>query len=180
MNVIEISGAAGAGTVLRRQAFPDNWTVAGGVATSNVGHVIPTGGRWYVAPAGAKDGDTYDPGTDTLTPAPGPTIAEIRARMKGEVDEEASRRRNLLLGAPPGDADLALRKFLSLTARSVAKVRRETKGQGRPGETDELNQLETLADGLQLIDRGAENLQADIDASPDPASIDIINSPHWP
>lgn len=177
MDVIEIDDA---GKVLRRQGVPDTWTVANGRITSVLGHdPFPTN-RWYLAPAGAKEGDTYDPVTDTLTPAPGPTLVEIRLRLKIEVDEENSRRRNILLGAPPGDPDLALRNFMSLTARSVAKVRREGKGQGRPGEDTELNQLETLADGLELIDAAADTIKAEIDASPTPSTIDITNSPHWP
>ena len=175
MDVIEINDS---GLVLRVQPIPDTWTVADGKITSAAGHV-PFPGRWYAAPVGAESGDSYDPATGVLTKHKVP-VEEARKSAVQRAQLEASRRRNVLMGSPPEDSDTALRNFLSLTARATGKVRREAKGNGRPSESAELDQLEALTDGLEAIDTARDSIIAEIQASPDPASIDIRNHPSWP
>ena len=104
----------------------------------------------------------------------------IRPVRVQEAHTEASRRRNILLGSPSDDSDTALRNFLSLTARATGKVRREAKGRGKPGEAAVLDQLESLTDGLEQIDAARDSIISEIQASSDPASIDIRNHPSWP
>ena len=175
MDVIEINDS---GLVLRVQPIPDDWIVADGKITSAAGHV-PFPGRWYAAPTGAESGDSYDPATGTLTKY-SPPVEDVRRGKAAETQTEASRRRNVLMGSPPDDADTALRHFLSLAARATGKVRREAKGRGKPGEAAELDQLEALTDGLEQIDAARDTIIAEIQSSPDPASIDIRNHPSWP
>ena len=175
MDVIEIDDS---GLVLRVQPIPDDWTVADGEITSAAGH-RPFPGRWYAAPAGAESGDSYDPATGALTKY-APPVEDVRRGKVAETHTEASRRRNVLMGSPPDDSDTALRNFLSLTARATGKVRREAKGRGKPGEAAVLDQLESLTDGLEQIDTARDSIIAEVQASADPASIDIPNHPSWP
>ena len=107
------------------------------------------------------------------------TAGVARSRVD-EVMREASRRRNILMGSPPDDADTAMRNFLSLTARATGKARREAKGRGKLGEAAELDHLEALTDGLEAIDNARDSIIAEVQASPDPSSIDIPNHPSWP
>ena len=131
------------------------------------------------APVGAESGVSYDPATGVLTKYKVP-VEEARKSAVQQAQTEASRRRNVLMGGPPEDSGTALRNFLSLAARATGKVRREAKGNGRPGESAELDQLEALTDGLEQIDTARDSIIAEIQSSSDPASIDIRNHPGWP
>lgn len=120
---------------------------------------------------------------DTLTPKDQAerdeiTKAVIVERKVDQAIAEASRRRLAVVGnlAPGGIND-----FVALLGRALASVRRDAKG-GRPnpGEEARLDALEALADQIDAIDTARDTIIAEIESSPDPASIDVPNSPHWP
>lgn len=87
---------------------------------------------------------------------------------------EAKRRRDAVV--PVSD----VRDLLALTARAVAKVRREAQGRSNAGEVASLDQLEAMANAIDAIDSARDTIHAEIGASNDPSSYDVVGSQHWP
>lgn len=136
--------------------------------------------QWVTYVTGASEGDTYNERDGTFSPPPPPPIQTIRRQKAEEAYAEASRRRALSLGETSGDELLAIRNWISLTARAVGKVRREASGRTRPGEITELDSLEEQIDALDAIDKARDTILTELKADPDPGSYDVAGSPHWP
>ena len=110
MRVIEIEGKAGSGRIIRIQTIPDDYTVADGRMSRTVQRgdeqiehtVFPPSTRWYPAPGGANEGDTYDPDTGEVTPPPPPPVEEVRPAALSAIDLAAGRARARFITTAPG------------------------------------------------------------------------------
>jgi len=72
-----------------------------------------------------------------------------------------------------------IRKKLLAIMDAVVRVRRVQAGRPNSEDNDELVQLESLAGVVQTLVAKRDALNAAIDASPDPASIDVTDEAHW-
>ncbi len=144
------------------------------------GDLVPASQTWVEHDSTAEVGWQYDPVEQTFAPVV-PAVEEIRAQKIREAHRVASEKRQALFAAESDFSDPDyLRNMLALLATATAKLRRETKGQGKPGESDVLDQLESQADAIEAIDDARDTIIAEIEVAADPAAYDVPNSPHWP
>jgi len=108
--------------------------------------------------------------------------AWVRTRKTREAFDECTRRRMEAVAPVASGYDESSRvgELITKTAIGAVKTRREAAGRGRTGETTLLDQLEAIVDQLEAITAARDTILAEIEASPDPGTIDVPNSPHWP
>ncbi|MCZ7599382.1 MAG: hypothetical protein M5U09_19000 [Gammaproteobacteria bacterium] len=126
IQAIEIDGASGPGRIVRIQSLPEGYTIRDGRVTRTVQHgdeqvellIFP--GRWYPAPEGAHEGDTYDPATGEVTSPPAPPLEEIRPAALRMIDDVAGEARARFITVAPGQESVYQLKLEHARAYAAA------------------------------------------------------------
>lgn len=154
MKVIEVD--ADNRIVRVQEGIPDRWVAEDGVLISDAGHrVFPAGQRWYRAPQGVAEGDTYDPATGTVTAKPLPALPDYKATALATIRQQAQD--HILASWPDWLQRNVNRGYYDLTV----------------GDQMDADITATIAESNRVEDL--------IDAAPDHESVDAARSSvNWP